>query len=144
MVWLKFLLCIILVLFAGTKATRYADVIAEKTGLGRVWIGLLFLGMVTSMPELITGVSSVTLLGEAGIPDLGLGTLLGSCIFNLSILAVLDVLYRDGPVLNQASMRQIASAGIGIQSWWVESWNWPKKRITDPPWSWEDNPRITS
>lgn len=114
MVWLKFLLCIVIILFAGTKATRYADVIAEKTGLGRIWIGLLLLGIVTSMPELITGVSSVTLVGKAGIPDLGLGTLLGSCIFNLSILAVLDVLYRGGPVLNQASMRQIASAGVGI------------------------------
>ena len=114
MVWFKFLLCIVIILFAGTKTTRYADVIAVRTGLGRIWIGMLLLGVVTSAPELITGVSSVTLVGEAGIPDLGLGTLLGSCIYNLSILAILDVLYRGGPVLNQASVRQIASAGLGI------------------------------
>ena len=114
MVWFKFLICIAIILFAGTKTTRYADVIAERTGLGRVWIGMLLLGIVTSMPELITGLSSVTLVGGGGIPDLGLGTLLGSCIYNLCILAVLDVLYRGGPVLNQASTRQIASAGIGI------------------------------
>jgi len=114
LVWFKFLLCIVIILFAGTKTTRYADIIAERTGLGRIWIGMLLLGTVTSMPELITGVSSVTLVGESGIPDMGLGTLLGSCIFNLFILAILDVLYRRGPVLNQASTRQIASAGIGI------------------------------
>ncbi|MFC1864581.1 sodium:calcium antiporter [Chloroflexota bacterium] len=114
MVWLKFLLYVVITLFAGTKTARYADIIAEKTGLGRIWVGLVLVAAITSMPELVTGVSSVTLVGEAGIPDLGLGTLLGSCIFNLSILAVLDVLYRDGPVLNQATMRQIASAGVGI------------------------------
>ncbi|MFC2021205.1 sodium:calcium antiporter [Chloroflexota bacterium] len=114
MVWIKFLLSVAIILFAGMKATRYADVIAERTGLGRIWIGLLLLGLVTSMPELITGVSSVALVGEAGVPDLGLGTLLGSCVFNLSILGILDVLHRDGPILNQVSMRHMASAGVGI------------------------------
>jgi len=69
------------------------------------------------MPELITGVSSVALVtdkvtGELGVPDLGLGTLLGSCVFNLVIMGVLDVLSRAGPVLNQASTRQIAAAGM--------------------------------
>jgi len=113
LVWLKFILSIVIILFAGTKATRYADVIAEKTGLGRIWIGMLLLGMITSMPELITGLSSVTLV-SGGIPDLGLGTLLGSCVFNISILAVLDILSRAGPVLNRASIRNITSGSIGI------------------------------
>ncbi len=72
MVWVKFLFCIVIILIAGTKTTKYADIIAEKTGLGRIWIGMLLLGVVTSMPELITGVSSVTLVGDAGIPDLPL------------------------------------------------------------------------
>ena len=111
LVWIKFVLCLVIILFAGTKLARYGDIIAEKTGLGRIWIGLVLLAFITSMPELITGVSSVALVGA---PDLGLGTLLGSCVFNLSILAVLDVLHRHGPVLNQASLKHVASAGIGI------------------------------
>ncbi|MEE8413872.1 MAG: hypothetical protein V3R96_04910 [Dehalococcoidales bacterium] len=114
MVWLKFLACVAIILFSGTKAAQYADVIAEKTGMGRIWIGMLLLGVVTSLPELITGLSSVTMVGESGIPDLGLGTLLGSTTFNLLILAVLDIMHRDGPALNQASTRQIASAVMGI------------------------------
>jgi cation:H+ antiporter len=111
LVWLKFVCCLVIILVAGTKAARYGDIIAEKTGLGRIWIGLILLAVITSMPELITGVSSTALVG---IPDLGLGTLLGSCIFNLSILAVLDVLHRSGPVLNGASLKHLAPAGIGI------------------------------
>ncbi|MFC1946973.1 sodium:calcium antiporter [Chloroflexota bacterium] len=114
MVWIKFLLCIVIILFAGTKTTRYADVIAEKTGLGRIWIGMLLLGIITSMPELITGISSVTLVGDEGVPDLGVGTLLGSCIFNLCVIAVIDIMNRKTPVLNFASMRHSSSAIIGI------------------------------
>jgi cation:H+ antiporter len=48
------------------------------------------------------------------LPDLALGTLLGSCIFNLTILALLDIIFRRGPLLNQASRRQIIPAGMGI------------------------------
>ena len=111
MVWLKFVLCFVIILFAGSKLTRSADAIAEKTGLGRLWIGLVLLALVTSMPELITGVSSAALVG---MPDLALGTLLGSCLFNLTILALLDVMYRPAPLLNKASSSHMLSAGLGI------------------------------
>ena len=111
MVWLKFVLCLAIILFAGTKLARYGDAIAEKTGLGRVWIGLVLLAAITSMPELVTGVSSVALVG---LPDLALGTLFGSCSLNLAILALLDILHQHTPVLTEASSRHIASAGWGI------------------------------
>ena len=119
MVWVWFALSIIVVLIAGTKSARYADLIAERTGLGRIWIGLLLLAVMTSMPELVTGISSVALLtdsvtGRVGVPDLGLGTLLGSCIFNITIVVVLDVMSRREPVLNRVSTRQMASAGAGV------------------------------
>ena len=111
MVWLELLLCVAIILFAGTKLARYGDAIAEKTGLGRIWIGLVLLATITTMPELVTGVSSAALVG---LPDLALGTLLGSCMFNLTILALLDVLYRPAPILSRASLRHIAPASMGI------------------------------
>ncbi len=110
MVWLKFLLSVVIILFAGTKLARYGDAIAEKTGLGRIWIGLVLLAAITTMPELVTGVSSAALVG---LPDLALGTLFGSCLFNLTILALLDILYHSAPILSHASLRHIASAGMG-------------------------------
>ena len=108
MIWFKFALCLAIVLFAGTKLAQYGDAIAEKTGLGRIWIGLVLVALITTMPELVTSVSSVALVGS---PDLALGTLLGSCCFNLSILAVLDILHRRTPVLSAASPRHVISAG---------------------------------
>jgi cation:H+ antiporter len=113
LVWFKFVLCLAIILFAGTKLARYGDAIAEKTGLGRVWIGLVLLATITSMPELVTGVSSVALV-KPPEPDLALGTLLGSCSLNLVIVALLDVLHRRSPVLSAASSRHRASAGWGI------------------------------
>ncbi len=114
MVWLKFLLCLVIILVAGTKLARYGDVIAEKTGLGGIWIGLVLLAGITSAPELVTAVSSVALIDPEVGPDLAMGTLLGSCLFNLAILALLDILCHPMPILSKASLRHIASAGLGV------------------------------
>ena len=110
MVWLKFVLCLVIILFAGAKLAQYGDAIAEKTGLGRIWIGLVLIAAITTMPELATSVSSVALVHSA---DLALGTLLGSCCFNLSILALLDILHSRTPVLSVASPRHVITAGWG-------------------------------
>jgi len=111
LIWLKFLVSLIIILFAGTKLAKYGDVIAEKTGLGRIWIGLALLAAITSAPELVTGVSSAALVG---LPDLAVGTLLGSCMFNLTILALLDILHRRTPLLSEVKLQHLVSAGMGI------------------------------
>jgi len=110
LIWLKFAICLAVVLFAGTKLAKYGDAIAEKTGLGRIWIGLVFIAVITTMPELVTSVSSVVLVHS---PDLALGTLLGSCCFNLSILALLDILHSRTPVLSVANPKHTVTAGWG-------------------------------
>jgi cation:H+ antiporter len=110
LIWFKFILCLAVILFAGTKLAQYGDAIAEKTGLGRIWIGLVLIALITTMPEMVTSVSSVALVHSA---DLALGTLLGSCCFNLSILALLDILHSRTPVLSVASPRHMVTAGWG-------------------------------
>jgi len=110
-VWLQFAVCLALIGVAGVKLTNYADAIADKTGLGRTWVGVLLLASVTSLPELATGISSVT---AAGVPDIAVGDVLGSCIFNLLILAALDVVYRRASVYRAASQGHILSSGFGI------------------------------
>ena len=110
-VWLKFFICVLLVLFFGARLSRYGDVIAEKTGLSGLWIGLLLLATFTSLPEIITGVSAVTVVGN---PDLGMGTIFGSNLFNLLIIAILDIMYRGGPLLSSAGIGHRLSGGLGI------------------------------
>ncbi len=109
--WFEFALCALLIGFAGTRLCRYADVIADKTGLSGSWIGLILLATVTSLPELVTGVSALTL---ANIPNIAVGSLLGSCVFNLAILVVLDYLARGESLYRRASSSHILSAGFGV------------------------------
>ncbi len=111
MIWIQFLVCLALIAYAGIKLAHYGDAIADKTGLGGTWIGLILLASVTSLPELVTGVSSVTI---AGVPEIAVGDVLGSCVFNLLIIVVLDFLYRGASLYSTASQGHILSAGFGV------------------------------
>jgi cation:H+ antiporter len=107
LVWIKFLFCLVVILFAGTKLARYGDAIAQKTGLSGLWIGLVLLSAITSVPEIATSVSSAALVGSA---DLSLGTLFGSNLFNLAILAFIDTCHPFTPILSLVSTRHILLA----------------------------------
>ena len=109
--WAMYAACTALIVFSGSRLSRYGDILAGKSGLGRTWIGVVLMASVTSLPELITGLSSVT---YAGVPDIAVGDALGSCAFNLLILALLDVLQRPLPLSTRAHHGHTLSAGFGI------------------------------
>jgi len=111
MVWVQFLICVIAIGFSGVKLSRYGDAIADKMGLGGTWIGVIMLASVTSLPELVTGISSVTM---ADAPDIAVGDVLGSCVFNLVLIVVLDFMSRDKTLYCRASQGHILVAGFGI------------------------------
>ena len=111
LIWSQLALCAGVIAVAGTLLSRYADVIADKTGWSGAWVGLVLLATVTSLPELATGISSVTL---ADAPDVAVGNVLGACVLNLSYVAVLDVLKRDEPLFQRAGLGHIGLAGFGI------------------------------
>jgi cation:H+ antiporter len=110
-VWVQFAACAALIAFAGVHLSRYGDVIADKTGLSGSWIGLVLLATVTSLPELVTGISSVTV---AMAPNIAVGDVLGSCVFNLAILVVLELLDRGESIYRRAGQGQILAAAFGI------------------------------
>lgn len=110
MLWVQFVICAALVIIVGSKLAEYADVLAEKTGLGEGWVGAVLLASTTSLPELATGISAVWLLNA---PDLAAGGVFGSCLFNLLILALLDIITGPGPLLQRAQVSHVLAAGLG-------------------------------
>lgn len=110
-IWLQFGICVAIITVAGTKLSNYGNLIAEKTGMGGTFVGLVLLATVTSLPELITGISAVTV---TQLPDLAVGAILGSCVFNLAILVILDFFYRGESVYSKAHQGHVLSAGFGI------------------------------
>ena len=110
-IWLQFAGCTALIIFSGSRLSMYGDVIAEKTGLGQTWIGVVLMASVTSLPELITGISSVRIYN---LPNIASGDVLGSCMFNLLILAALDVGRRKAPISSIAHQGQVLTAAFGV------------------------------
>jgi len=96
LVWIKFIFCVLIIFFSGRAIAKYGDIIARKTGLGGMWIGVALLALVTSLPEVFTGISAVTLVGA---PDLTIGNIFGANAFNLLNLALLDITYNNGSLL---------------------------------------------
>ena len=109
--WVQFVGCLAVIGVAGVQLSRYGDAIADKTGLGGTWVGVMMLGTVTSLPELVTGVSSVTV---AGVPEIAVGDVLGSCAFNLLLLVMLDLFYRQESVYTRASHGHVLGGGFGV------------------------------
>jgi cation:H+ antiporter len=111
LLWLEFLAATVVILAAGYRLTRYGDIIAEKTGLSRLWLGVALMAAVTSLPELATGLSAVL---ADDLPDIAAGNILGSCVFNVFILGLLDTLSRKIPLSAKSHQGNIFAAGMSL------------------------------
>jgi len=103
-----FLLCALVIVVSGARLSYYGDVIAERSGLGQAWVGVIAMASVTSLPELVTGMSAAII----GAPEIAVGDVVGSCLFNLLILGVLDLL-SPTPLLNRLRPVHTLSAALG-------------------------------
>jgi cation:H+ antiporter len=83
---LTFLVAAAIVWGAGTRLTYYLDGIAHHTGIGQVFVGMLLLGGITSLPEFANVITS----SLTGNPRLGVNNLLGSASINVLLLAIAD------------------------------------------------------
>jgi len=110
MIWLQFAIAAAVIVVAGVRLARFGDVLGEKTGLGRSWIGVVLLAATTSLPELVTGFGATAL---AALPDIAIGDVLGSCMFNLLILSVMDAVQPE-PISARAHQGHALSIGFGL------------------------------
>jgi len=100
----------LLVVAAATYLPYLADRIADVTGLGRTFVGTIFVALATSLPELVVSIAAVRI----DATDLMFGNLLGSNLFNLAILGLDDLLYVKGPILAHASPAHVVTANAAM------------------------------
>jgi cation:H+ antiporter len=110
MVWLQFILASILIVVAAMQLAKYGDVIAVRTRLSGMFIGVLLLAGATSLPELLTTISSIF----QGVPNLAAGNLLGSNMFNMFVLAILDLVHRNQRLLRKAALKHALSGSLAV------------------------------
>jgi cation:H+ antiporter len=110
MIWVQFAATALVIVLAGMRLARYGDILGEKSGWGRSWIGLVLLAATTSLPELFTGFGATAL---ATLPDIAVGDVLGSCMFNLLILSLMDAIQPE-PLSTRAHQGHALSIGFGL------------------------------
>jgi cation:H+ antiporter len=77
----------VVVWLAGTRLAYYADAISERTKLSKAFVGLILLGVATSLPEIVTTITGA-LLDNA---PLVAGNLFGGVALQITILAIVDM-----------------------------------------------------
>ncbi len=110
MAWFIFLMSSALIVAAATQLAKYGDVIALRTGLGGMFIGVLLLAGATSLPEVLTTISSLS----EGVPNLAAGNLFGSNLFNMFLLAVIDLLHHNHYLLRKAALKHALTGSLTV------------------------------
>lgn len=108
--WVLFLASAAVIVYAGAKLSQYGDRIADLTGLGGLWIGVVLMAGATSLPEIFTDVSAALI----DAPDLAVGDLFGSNMANMLILGIIDLVHRQKRVWQQAAFEHALSAGLAM------------------------------
>jgi cation:H+ antiporter len=106
-----FSLCALVIFYCGTKLAHYGDQMTELTGMSKAWFGMIMMASVTSLPELFVGISSAGIVQSA---DFAVGDVLGSCVFNLAILSLLDVFSKKTTLFSVASQSHVLAGALGI------------------------------
>lgn len=111
--WIEFAIMAFLIIISGTYLSKYGDVISDKTGLGQALIGSILVALATSLPELVTSITS----SLVDAPNIAIGNVFGSNTFNLMILAVADMIHgysHDEPIMLQMRYSNILSGLLGM------------------------------
>lgn len=89
MIYFAYVIVAAVVVYLSIKISDYVDILDKNTRLSGAFLGGIMLSGVTSLPELFTSVSATALLKH---PELCVGNVLGSDLFNLVALCVIILL----------------------------------------------------
>jgi cation:H+ antiporter len=109
---LGFAVMSLLVLLGGWAATASAESLAHQTGLGSAFLGATLLALATSLPEVSTTVTAA----RRGRYATAISNVFGSNAFDVVLLLLADLLYRNGSVLahSAGSLVFVAALASGM------------------------------
>jgi len=110
MLWLEFLISASIITIAAMQLAKYGDIIGIRTKLGGMFVGTLLMAAATSLPEVLTTISSV----RSGVPDLAAGNLFGSNMFNMLLLAVLDLVHNRRRLSRKDATKHALSGSLAV------------------------------
>lgn len=112
-IWILFIICSLVLIGASIGVTYVTDEVVKGFDMGATFGGSLFLGVATSLPE----VTATIALCKKKNFDAAYGDILGSCVFNIIILAIADALsFKAGPlfVVDTSSLMLIIGVAFAL------------------------------
>lgn len=104
----RFVILAVILVCVSITITYVTDILAKGFNLGATIAGALFLGIATSLPEL----TSTFALARKSNFNAATGNILGSGVFNFTILSVSDILYRGGSVYESKESNSLVIFGF--------------------------------
>jgi cation:H+ antiporter len=98
----------VIVYVAGTRLAAHADEIAERTQFSRVVLGMVLLGVVTSLPEIATTFTAAWM----GNASLLAGNLFGGVAMQVAVLALVDAMAVRGALTYFAPQPVLLFQGV--------------------------------
>jgi len=108
MIGLQFALGAVIVVLAAVKLAEYGDAIAYQTKLSGMLIGVILLASATSLPEILTMISSI----NQDHINLTAGDLFGSSMFNMLLLGLLDMVFYRNRILRRVALKHALTASL--------------------------------
>lgn len=105
---LAFLGAAALVWFAGSRLSETADDLSEQTGIGRAFVGILLLGGITSLPELVTTITA----SIRNQPAIAASNIIGGISMQVTLLSLADLFVRKGSITSAAKSVPVVFQGM--------------------------------
>jgi cation:H+ antiporter len=107
---IKIAVCALAILSAGYIVATVGDVIARQSGLGASFVGVTLVAVATSLPEASTVFASV----RRRLYSMAISDILGTNIFNVTLLFGVDALDSGEPVLSRVGNFSAIGALLGL------------------------------
>jgi len=105
-----FAISAVVIIFAGIKLSLLGNNIASVTGIDQSFIGSILIAAATSLPELVASISAIRINAY----NMAIGNVMGSNIFNMTIVFFADLFYRGGYILSSVKVVHIITAMVGL------------------------------
>jgi cation:H+ antiporter len=97
------------IMVSGFALAGTGEALAEQTGLGSSFVGMLLGGAATSLPEVTTTVAAVRLAQY----EMAFADVFGTNLFSVMLLFVADIAYSGGPILNEVDRFSLFATLLG-------------------------------
>jgi cation:H+ antiporter len=98
------------IVVAGYVLSNTGEAIAEASGLGESFVGVVLVAISTSLPEVSTVFGAV----RAGLFTMAMSDIFGTNLFDLALLFLIDLLGGSDAVMNSAGPFETFAALVGI------------------------------